>query len=97
MIQKVASTKIINSNTKMEISAVAAESLILDKVKIIEDGIHTTVKFQIIVLEFDIRYLVIVLFLLVHCLIDVVYFNKYPWILYYKLKPLYQYNLDASF
>lgn len=42
------------------------------------------VPFQIVALEFEIRYLGIIIFLIVSCLIDVVTKEQYSWLFYYK-------------
>lgn len=50
-----------------------------------DSSIYTIVLFQIIILGFDIWYLIIVVFLLGYCLINIVYKNKYSYIFYYEL------------
>lgn len=69
--------EMIDLDLEVDVSAIAAEGLVLETVEIDWDGNYTTVLFQIVELEFDIRYLEIVVFVLVCSLIDIVFKDKY--------------------
>lgn len=66
------------------VSTVVAKSLVLEIVEIVRDGIHTVILLQMVMLRSNIRCLIIVVFFLVRYLVDVVFANEYPLILYYK-------------
>lgn len=63
----------IELDAEVEVSAFAAEDIVLEAVEIDGDGNHTTVLLQIVVLRSDIRCLETAVFLLVCCLVDVVF------------------------
>lgn len=59
-------------------SIVVTKSLVLETVEIVCNNIYIIVLFWIVaILSFNIWYLVKVIFLLVHCLIDVVFEDEY--------------------
>lgn len=60
-----------------ELSAVMAKDLVLKIVEIFGDDIHTTVLFKIVVLRFNIWCFIIIIFLLVHYLIDIIFKDEY--------------------
>lgn len=65
----------------LRVSTIIVEDLISKAVKIGRDDIHIMVLFWIVVLRSDIRYLIIVVFLLICFLVDDIFKDKYLWIL----------------
>lgn len=74
----------IDLDDEMEMSALMVESFVLKAVEIDGDSIYIIFLVQIVVLGFNIQYLVSVIFFLICYQVDVVFEDKYLQILYHK-------------
>lgn len=68
----------IDLDAKMKVFVIAVETFVLNRFKIIINNIHTIGLLWTIILSSNIKYLVIIIFLLVDYLVDIIFEDKYP-------------------